>query len=123
LDTQLHERHDASDFDTQTGYRIPEASTKSGPDMFTLYDCSTAYSPRHASILLAEKGIAHDTVQVRYAGAMGAAFWLFRGMAFVPGRLLRSCDVASLLICSRAAALVRQPAGARSVRSQELAGL
>lgn len=32
--------------------------------MITLYDCSTAPSPRRARILLAEKGIAHDTVQV-----------------------------------------------------------
>ena len=30
----------------------------------TLYDCSTAPSPRRARILLAEKGIAHATVQV-----------------------------------------------------------
>ena len=29
-----------------------------------LYDCSTAPSPRRARILLAEKGIAHETVQV-----------------------------------------------------------
>ena len=32
--------------------------------MITLYDCSTAPSPRRARILLAEKGIAHKTVQV-----------------------------------------------------------
>ena len=32
--------------------------------MMTLYDCATAPSPRRARILLAEKGIAHDTVQV-----------------------------------------------------------
>lgn len=32
--------------------------------MITLYDCSTAPSPRRARILLAEKGIAHETVQV-----------------------------------------------------------
>jgi glutathione S-transferase len=32
--------------------------------MITLYDCSTAPSPRRARILLAEKGVAHDTVQV-----------------------------------------------------------
>ena len=32
--------------------------------MITLYDCATAPSPRRARILLAEKGIAHDTVQV-----------------------------------------------------------
>jgi glutathione S-transferase len=32
--------------------------------MITLYDCATAPSPRRARILLAEKGIAHQTVQV-----------------------------------------------------------
>ena len=32
--------------------------------MITLYDCATAPSPRRARILLAEKGIAHATVQI-----------------------------------------------------------
>ena len=32
--------------------------------MITLYDCATAPSPRRARIFLAEKGIAHNTVQV-----------------------------------------------------------
>lgn len=32
--------------------------------MITLYDCSTAPSPRRARILLAEKGITHHTIQV-----------------------------------------------------------
>lgn len=32
--------------------------------MITLYDCATAPSPRRARILLAEKGIAHQTVQI-----------------------------------------------------------
>ena len=32
--------------------------------MITLYDCATAPSPRRARIFLAEKGIAHETVQV-----------------------------------------------------------
>ena len=32
--------------------------------MITLYDCITAPSPRRARILLAEKGVAHETVQV-----------------------------------------------------------
>jgi glutathione S-transferase len=32
--------------------------------MITLYDCSTAPSPRRARILLAEKGVAHESVQV-----------------------------------------------------------
>lgn len=32
--------------------------------MLTLYDCSTAPSPRRARILLAEKGVTHATIQV-----------------------------------------------------------
>jgi glutathione S-transferase len=32
--------------------------------MITLYDCATAPSPRRARIFLAEKGVAHDTVQI-----------------------------------------------------------
>ena len=32
--------------------------------MITLYDCSTAPSPRRARILLAEKGVVHETIQV-----------------------------------------------------------
>lgn len=32
--------------------------------MTTLYDCASAPSPRRARILLAEKGVPHDTVQV-----------------------------------------------------------
>lgn len=32
--------------------------------MLTLYDCASAPSPRRARILLAEKGVAHETVQV-----------------------------------------------------------
>ena len=32
--------------------------------MITLYDCATAPSPRRARILLAEKGVAHKTVEV-----------------------------------------------------------
>ena len=32
--------------------------------MLTLYDCPTAPSPRRARLLLAEKGVAHETIQV-----------------------------------------------------------
>jgi glutathione S-transferase len=32
--------------------------------MLTLYDCATAPSPRRARILLAEKGLPHETVQI-----------------------------------------------------------
>ena len=35
----------------------------------TLYDFTAAPSPRRARILLAEKGIAHETVQVDLAKA------------------------------------------------------
>ncbi|RTL23558.1 MAG: glutathione S-transferase [Burkholderiales bacterium] len=44
--------------------------------MITLYDCATAPSPRRARILLAEKRLPHDTVQVdlRSGEHFGAAF-------------------------------------------------
>ena len=44
--------------------------------MITLYDCATAPSPRRARILLAEKGAAHETVQVdlRTGEQMGDAY-------------------------------------------------
>lgn len=32
--------------------------------MITLYDCATAPNPRRARIFLAEKGVAHETVQI-----------------------------------------------------------
>ncbi|MBL8279208.1 MAG: glutathione S-transferase [Pelomonas sp.] len=44
--------------------------------MITLYDCATAPSPRRARILLAEKGVAHETVQVdlRQGEQLGDAY-------------------------------------------------
>ena len=44
--------------------------------MITLYDCATAPSPRRARILLAEKGVAHETVLVdlRTGEQMGDAY-------------------------------------------------
>jgi len=44
--------------------------------MITLYDCATAPSPRRARILLAEKGVAHETVQVDLRGGeqLGQAY-------------------------------------------------
>ena len=44
--------------------------------MITLYDCSTAPSPRRARILLAEKGVTHETVQIdlRSMEQLGDAF-------------------------------------------------
>jgi glutathione S-transferase len=44
--------------------------------MITLYDCATAPSPRRARILLAEKGVAHETVPVdlRSGEQLGEAY-------------------------------------------------
>src|SRR5436190_7814969 len=54
--------------------------------MITLYDCSTAPSPRRARILLAEKGVAHDTVQIdlRRREQLGDAFRAVNPLCTVP---------------------------------------
>ena len=54
--------------------------------MITLYDCATAPSPRRARILLAEKGIAHETVQVdlRQGEQLSAAFRQVNPQCTVP---------------------------------------
>jgi glutathione S-transferase len=54
--------------------------------MMTLYDCSTAPSPRRARILLAEKGVAHATVQVDLRGGqqLGDEFRALNPQCTVP---------------------------------------
>ena len=54
--------------------------------MITLYDCATAPSPRRARILLAEKGVAHETVQVdlRAGEQMGEAYRRINPQCTVP---------------------------------------
>jgi glutathione S-transferase len=54
--------------------------------MIALYDCPTAPSPRRARILLAEKGIAHETVQVdlRSGEQFGEAFRRINPQCTVP---------------------------------------
>lgn len=54
--------------------------------MVTLYDCSTAPSPRRARILLAEKGVAHATIQVdlRNKEQLGEAFRAINPRCTVP---------------------------------------
>jgi len=54
--------------------------------MITLYDCATAPSPRRARILLAEKGVAHDTVQVdlRTGEQLGEAYRAINPQCTVP---------------------------------------
>ena len=64
--------------------------------MITLYDCSTAPSPRRARILLAEKGIRHETVQVdlRNGEQLGEAYRKINPQCTVPA--LRTEDGAML---------------------------
>jgi glutathione S-transferase len=54
--------------------------------VITLYDCATAPSPRRARILLAEKGIAHATVQVdlKAGEQLGDAYRLVNPQCTVP---------------------------------------
>ncbi|HKB53988.1 MAG TPA: glutathione S-transferase [Ramlibacter sp.] len=60
--------------------------------MITLYDCSTAPSPRRARILLAEKRVAHDTVQIdlRNGEQFGEAYRRVNPQCTVPA--LRTDD-------------------------------
>ncbi len=60
--------------------------------MITLYDCASAPSPRRARILLAEKGIAHDTVQIdlRSGEQLGEAYRRINPQCTVPA--LRTDD-------------------------------
>jgi glutathione S-transferase len=69
--------------------------------MITLYDCSTAPSPRRARILLAEKGVAHDTVEIdlRRGEQLGNAFRAVNPQCTVP--VLRTDD--GLLLTDNAA--------------------
>ncbi len=69
--------------------------------MITLYDCATAPSPRRARILLAEKGVAHDTVQVdlRNGEHLGEAYRQVNPQCTVPA--LRTDD--GLLLTDNAA--------------------
>ena len=69
--------------------------------MITLYDCATAPSPRRARILLAEKGVAHETVQVdlRNNEQLGDAFRKINPQCTVP--VLRTDD--GLLLTDNAA--------------------
>jgi glutathione S-transferase len=69
--------------------------------MITLYDCATAPSPRRARILLAEKGVAHETVQVdlRNGEQLGEAYRKVNPQCTVPA--LRTDD--GLLLTDNAA--------------------
>ena len=69
--------------------------------MITLYDCATAPSPRRARILLAEKGLAHETVEVdlRQGEQLSDAYRMINPHCTVP--TLRTDD--GLLLTDNAA--------------------
>lgn len=71
--------------------------------MIILYDCATAPSPRRARILLAEKGIAHETVQVDLVRGeqLGEAYRAINPQCTVPD--LRTDDEDGLLLTDNAA--------------------
>jgi glutathione S-transferase len=54
--------------------------------MITLYDCATAPSPRRARLILAAKGIPHETVQIdlRTGEQLGEAYRLINPQCTVP---------------------------------------
>ena len=54
--------------------------------MITLYDCASAPSPRRARILLAEKGVAYETVQVdlRNSEQFSSAYQTINSQCTVP---------------------------------------
>lgn len=63
--------------------------------MITLYDCATAPNPRRARILLAEKGVVHQTVQVQLAQGeqLGAAYRQINPHCTVPALALEDGTV------------------------------
>ena len=69
--------------------------------MLTLYDCATAPSPRRARILLAEMGVAHETVEIdlRRGEQLGDAYRQVNPQCTVPA--LRTDD--GLLLTDNAA--------------------
>ncbi len=73
--------------------------------MITLYDCATAPSPRRARILLAEKGIAHETVQVdlRNKEQLSDAFRAINPQCTVPALHIEDGTEEGLLLTDNAA--------------------
>ena len=63
--------------------------------MITLFDCATAPNPRRARILLAEKGVVHETVQVHLAQGeqLGAAYRAINPQCTVPALRLEDGTV------------------------------
>jgi glutathione S-transferase len=66
--------------------------------MITLYDCASAPNPRRARILLAEKGVVHETVQIdlRAGEQLGSAYRQINPQCTVPA--LRVVDEAGQVL-------------------------
>ena len=81
--------------------------------MITLYDCTTAPSPRRARILLAEKGIAHETVQVdlRNKEQLSDAFRAINPQCTVPALHIEDGTEEGLLLTDNAAITAYLEAG------------
>lgn len=73
--------------------------------MITFYDCATAPSPRRARILLAEKGVAHDTVHVdlRTKEQLSDAFRAINPQCTVPALRIEEGTEAGLIFTDNAA--------------------
>jgi len=73
--------------------------------MLKLYDCTTAPSPRRARMLLAEKGIAHENIQIdlRTGEQMGEAYRAINPRCTLPalvtedGTLTENAEIAAYL--------------------------
>ena len=89
--------------------------------MIILYDCATAPSPRRARILLAEKGVPHQTVQVdlRSGEQLGEAYRAINPQCTVPA--LRTEEGAVLTdnasIAAYLEARIPDPPGGSAMRS------
>jgi glutathione S-transferase len=79
----------------------------------TLYDCATAPSPRRARILLAEKGLAHTTVNVDLARGeqLGQAYRAINPLCTVPALRLDDGQILTdnAAIAAYVEALVPEP--------------
>ena len=73
--------------------------------MMTFYDCATAPSPRRARIVLAEKGIAHETVQVdlRSQEQLSDAFRAINPHCTVPALYIEEGTEEGLMLTDNAA--------------------
>lgn len=73
--------------------------------MITFYDCASAPNPRRARILLAEKGVAHETVQIdlRAGEQLGGAYRQINPQCTVPAMRVIEDDGSAMVLPDNAA--------------------